>query len=352
MRESIIKFGIDFFRRCNMTKVLMMCMYIVLAAAGGTQDSHRSWANQDIGEVTAPGSATYNERAMIWVVRGDGINFVGRSDSFQYVYQRLRGDGSIIARIESIDNTDPRAKCGVMIRESLNPGSRFAAVFATPDKGAIFQIRVDKNGRTSAVPFVTRAQKDLEAPVWVKLERKGNQLSAYYASEKKDPVWIAMAERPQVIAMSPTVRVGLAVTSHAPGLLCEAIFSNVAVSGIEGGITDAEILADPGQALREAYRDLERLGNWGENAHTIKQHGNLIASSLLDIARVREFSGEPVDKVLPLYYRVTETVPDSPFSVDALIRIAVLDGEKGLEYAEKHRGQRQIPRRCGERLQH
>lgn len=313
-----------------MTKVIMMCVYIVLAAAGGTQGSRRSWANRDIGRVTAPGSATYNERAMIWVVRGGGFDIFGEADSFQYVYQPLRGDCSIIARIESIDNTHPWAKCGVMIRDTLGPDARNGGLFITSENGVRFQYRTTAGANTDRA-FV----EGITAPLWVKLERKGNQFSGYYAVDKSDPAWIPMVEKPQAVAMSQTVYVGLAVTSHAPGLLCKARFSNVAVSGIEGGIIDAEILADPGQALRKAYRDLERLGNWREDAHTIKQHGNLIASSLLAIARVRELSGEPVDKVLPFYYRVTETVPDSPFSVDALIRIAVLDGEKGLEYAER-----------------
>ena len=313
-----------------MSKLAMMCVYVVSAVAGGTQGLHGNWANQDIGRVKIPGSATYDERAMIWTVRGAGSDIFGKADSFQYVYRRLRGDGSITARIESLDRTHPWAKCGVMIRETREPDARNSGLFITPGNGVRFQCR-----STGGVKTDRASVEGITAPVWVKLERKGNRFSAYYAIGKSDPEWIPVVEKPQAVAMSQTVYVGLAVASHVPGLLCKAKFSNVAVSGIEGGIIDAEILADPGQSLQEAYRDLERLGNWEKDAQTIKQHGNLIASALLAIARIRELNGEPVDKVLSLYYRVTETVPDSPFTVDALIRIAVLDGEKGLEYAQR-----------------
>ncbi len=314
-----------------MSKLAMMCVFVVSAAAGGTQGLHGNWASQDIGEIKAPGSATYDKGKMTWTVQGAGYDIFWRADSFQYVYRRLRGDCSIIARIESFDKTDPWAKCGVMIRETREPNSGNVGLFITPNNGVRFQYRPTTGAKTNRI-FVV----DITTPLWVKLERKGNQFSAYYASGKKDPVWKTMTEKPQEIALSRTVYVGLAVTSHLPGVLSKARLSNVAVSGIEGGIIDAEILADPEQALQEAYRDLERLGNWEEDTQTIKQHGNLIAGSLLAIARTKELSSEPVDKVLPLYYRVTETVPDSPFSIDALIRIAVLDGEKGLEYAQRH----------------
>jgi len=272
---------------------------------------------------------------MAWIVRGGGADIYGSKDSFHYVCKRLRGNCSIIAKVESLDRTDPWAKAGVMIRESLDSGSRFAAVFATPDNGVNFQIRVDTNGAASTVPVVTQAQKGLRAPVWIKLERKRNQLSAYYASEKKDPVWTPMADRPQVIVMAPTVRVGLAVTSHSRGVLCGSRFGSVAISGVEGVIADAEILADPKGAIQNAYRDLEQFGNWRENSATLKKHGNLIASSFFTIARARELSGEPASTVLPEYYRIARVLPDSSLAVDALTQITIFDGSKGLEYALK-----------------
>ena len=318
-----------------MTTVLTVCVQIVLAAASGTQGSV-AWTNQDIGEVTIRGSATYNERAMVWIVRGGGSDIFGQADSFHYVCQRLRGDGSIIAKVESLDRTDPWGKGGVMIRESLDAGSRFVAVFATPDYGVRCQARAATNGAAaSSVGGQAERPTDLKAPVWVKLERKGNQFSGYYATEKTDPVWVRMTDKPQAVTMSETVHVGLALTSHAQGVLCEARFGSVAVSGVEGGIVDAEILADPKQTLRKAYRDLERLGNWRADRKTIKEHGNLIASSLIAIARVKELNGASASAVLPDYYRVAELVLDSPYTVDALIRIAILDGQKGLEYAVK-----------------
>jgi tetratricopeptide (TPR) repeat protein len=274
---------------------------------------------------------------MVWTVRGDGSDIFGVADSFRYVYQRFQGDGSIIARIQSISRTDPWAKGGVMIRESLDPGSRFAAVFATPGPGVWFQARADTAGLTAADTLAATAeQKALEAPVWIKLERKGNQFHAYYAIDRAPIVWTPMVWKPQPISMSQTVYVGLAVTSHAAEIVCEARFSNVVIDNPEGELAGVEVAANLKQAVERAYEDLQRFGKWRDDPETKKKYGNLIASSLFAIAKAKELRGEPAGVVLADYYRIAELLPDSPFTINALIYIATLDGEKGLEYAVKH----------------
>jgi hypothetical protein len=239
-----------------------------------------------------------------------------------------------MAKVESLDRTDVWAKAGVMIRESREPESRFASVYVTPHYGACYQARITRaDSVLSDTPVATVEQKAVRAPVWIKIERKGNQFRAYYATDRGGTVWVPMTWKPPTIAMPRTVYIGLAVTSHMAGAVCEARFSGVTVSGLEGGIPDAEVVANPGQALATAYQELEQFGNWGENAATIKEHGNLIASSLFTIAKARELTGEPARTALHDYYRITRVVPDSSFAVDALARITILDGAKGLEYA-------------------
>jgi tetratricopeptide (TPR) repeat protein len=136
--------------------------------------------------------------------------------------------------------------------------------------------------------------------------------------------------------MSETVYVGLVVCSHAPGVPCEARFSNVVVSETAYEITDVEVLTNPKEALAKAYRNLEQLGNWRDDVQTFQKHRDLIASSLFAIARARQLGGESDNTVLPDYYRIAELVPNSPATTDALVQIALLDGEKGLKYATKY----------------
>jgi hypothetical protein len=147
----------------------------------------------------------------------------------------LTGAGSIVAKVNSVDNTDPWAKAGVMIRETLDPGSKFAAVYITPGNGCRFQARINTAiDAISDTTVATTAQIAITAPYWVKLERDlgGNFRASYSANGS---TWTSMSWNPQNIAMGSNVYVGLALTSHNAGLTCKAVFSNVTTTGTVNG---------------------------------------------------------------------------------------------------------------------
>jgi hypothetical protein len=134
----------------------------------------------------------------------------------------------------------------VMIRETLDPGSRFAGVYATPGNGVRYQARLLNGGSvTSDTPIATAEQKALTAPVWVRLERNGASFNGYYSTDGSK--WTAMVLNPQTqsLAMVGTVYIGLVVSSHVSGVGCTAQFSNISTSsGISGPWQFAEIGID------------------------------------------------------------------------------------------------------------
>ena len=141
---------------------------------------------------TAPGVITMS---------GGGADIWNSADQFRFAFKQLSGNGSIIAKVESVDNTDPWAKGGVMIRESLDPGARFAAVYATPGNGVRFQARLlAANAATSDTAVVTPEQTALTTPVWIKIDKAGNSFSCFYSTDGAK--WTAMSWNPQTIAMS------------------------------------------------------------------------------------------------------------------------------------------------------
>lgn len=173
-----------------------------------------------------------------------GTDIYGTSDQFTFTYKLLSGDGTIIAKVDSIENANEWAKAGVMIRESLSPDSRFAGVYATPGQGVRFQARLLNAGdATSDTSVATDAQKALKAPVWVKLERTGTTVNAYYSTDGAK--WTSMSWNPQTLSLVGTVYIGMAVTSHNTSVATTGVFSNVSTSGgVSGSWTFAEIGID------------------------------------------------------------------------------------------------------------
>jgi hypothetical protein len=166
-----------------------------------------------------------------YTMTASGADIWNQADEFHYAHKMLTGVGSIEAQVLSVDNTDPWAKAGVMIRETLDAGSKFTAVFITPGNGCRFQARMDTSiDATSDTSVATIEQTAIVAPYWVKLERDvaGNFRASYSANGS---TWQQMSWNPQNISMSSNVYVGLVVTSHNAGVTCEAKFSNVTITG-------------------------------------------------------------------------------------------------------------------------
>ena len=88
------------------------------------------FAPSDIGAPTQPGSMTVT--ASGYTLTGSGTDIGGTSDQGFFAYQQRSGDFDVRVRVASLTHSDVFAEAGLMARETLEAGSRFAAVFATP----------------------------------------------------------------------------------------------------------------------------------------------------------------------------------------------------------------------------
>jgi len=206
------------------------------------------FSDTDIGGATPAGSSSYANG--IWTVKGAGADSWGSSDSGHFAYQALTGDGAIIAKVESISNTSVNAKAGVMMRTSLAQGAPRATMFVTN------QVKVEQNMPNLTVYGGTYyGNKALTIAntvpsYWVKLERIGNMITGYVSPDGTN--WAATDVGRINDPVPDTIYVGLAVVSHANGTLNTSTFSNVQITGGDGGApaivpaAPATLLAEPG----------------------------------------------------------------------------------------------------------
>jgi len=165
-----------------------------------------------VGSFTEAPAGTYT-------MTGSGVDIWGTADEFHFAFKEVSGAAKIIAEVVSLDNTDPFAKAGVMIRDTLDADSAYVGVFITPENGVRFQYRNDA-GAVTERDFA----EGVTAPQWVRLERtSGGLIRAYYSADGSS--WDRFSLT-QVSATMP-IYVGLAVTSHNAELTCQATFSNV-----------------------------------------------------------------------------------------------------------------------------
>jgi len=176
--------------------------------------------------------AFVEDPAGTYTIRSTGTDIWNNVDEFHFAYKEVAsGACSIIAKVESLDPVNKDAKAGIMIRNSLEPGSVNAALLLTPDpeKGLRYQIRNTLNGNT------VRGDNDLDpnamAPYWLKLERTSGGLVRASRSPDGDD-WTSFGLKTATMQMP--IYIGLAVTSHDMTQVCEAKFSNVTFSTSAG----------------------------------------------------------------------------------------------------------------------
>jgi regulation of enolase protein 1 (concanavalin A-like superfamily) len=224
-----------------------------------------------------PGSASYSNGAFF--VKGSGNDIWGTDDNFQFVNQPLTGDGQIIARVTAQDNTDPWAKSGVMIKNSLTAGSAYSALMVTPGNGLHMQSNFNSDASGGAYAFPN---------AWLKLVRSGSTITTYASADGTTWNQVGSAS----VALGATANIGLFVCSHNPGSLNTTAFDNVSVTQTGGALPTGWVDGDvgaPALAGSASYNggvfSLKGAGNdvWGtadqfNYAHkTLSGNGSIVA---------------------------------------------------------------------------
>ena len=211
--------------------------YSNYSEAQHTFDAARNWTDGGITQLSLwfrghPGSvgSFVEEPAGTYTMTGSGTDITSTFDEFHFAYKMLNGAGSIVAKVDSVQNTNDWAKAGVMIRETLDPDSAHAMAFVTPTQGVVFEYRPDTGGDNVGT---AGQQTGVTAPYWVKIDRTISGL--FTASHSTNGTTWQTLGTPLNIQMSTNVYVGLALTSHDAALTCQAVFSNVTTSASVSG---------------------------------------------------------------------------------------------------------------------
>jgi regulation of enolase protein 1 (concanavalin A-like superfamily) len=194
------------------------------------------WLAEDVGAPSPAGTSTYNSGT--FTITASGVDIWGTSDQFHFVYQQLSGDVDVVARVESLTNTNSWAKAGLMFRSSLSATAPEVFTGVTGSNGVTFQHRA-ASGQSSVSDGL---QSGIGAPRWVRLVRAGDTITAYHATDGSQ--WTKF--NAITLPLGTSIYVGLAVTSHASGVATTATASNVSVkntapSGVPAPQTAADI---------------------------------------------------------------------------------------------------------------
>ena len=184
------------------------------------------WRQVDVGITAFAGTGNY--ASGIFGISAAGVDIWGTQDGFHYIYQPLNGNKTIIARVASMPvSPDPWTKAGVMIRETLDAGSRNVMLLVSSTNGIDLQWRNQTNISSNS----GYKNQGLQAPYWIKLIRSGSTFVGY---QSQDGISWELAGMTQV-SIANSAYIGLAVTSHNATKPAFATFDSVQITDCSDG---------------------------------------------------------------------------------------------------------------------
>ena len=177
------------------------------------------WSNVDVGQVGAAGSFSISGSG-VFVTSGAGTTIGGQTDSFNYTYRTLTGDGTLIARIAKARQTN-NAKLGILMSETLAAGSKFSSVVY--NYNGVWLNDMMYTRATDGVDAQASSSSITTVPTWLKLVRSGNTFTGYASTN--GTTWVTV--RSATISMANQIFMGLLDCSSNTADLCTATFDNV-----------------------------------------------------------------------------------------------------------------------------
>ncbi len=172
------------------------------------------WLSEDVGRVKLPGKAAFDAGHLR--MSGAGWGLEGTRDSFHFIHQPLKGDGQIVARLDT-PLGDFGARGALIVRESLSADARSISLALRPHSDARLGSRPWLQGEDSAWLA--------EPPRWVRLIREEDHFSALSSMDGK--TWRLLGERDIDLPDEALWGVGAWTTSNMS--LGEMMFSHVQV---------------------------------------------------------------------------------------------------------------------------
>jgi ABC-type transport system involved in multi-copper enzyme maturation permease subunit len=135
------------------------------------------------------------------------------TDTFFFAHRPLAGNGSITVRVTSVRGVparshglgaQPWAKAGIIVKQSIRPGSPYAAIMVTPAHGV--RMQDDFTHDTAGTPGAVSAA----SPRWLRLARAGSMLRGYESADSRHWILVGTAD---LSGLPSTVQAGLFVAS-------------------------------------------------------------------------------------------------------------------------------------------
>ena len=180
----------------------------------GIFDNH-----EDVGNTKIKGAVVYNKEDQTYLFSGAGKNMWAKEDQFHFAWKKIKGDFIIRATIRFIGTgKNEHRKIGIMARETLATGSRYADACVHGDILSSLQYRLADNDTTGQVVVSSYHPTEIE------LRRSDNTFT--FSAAVFGETYKSVSKE---LSLTDELYAGLFICSHEEDVMEQAVFSNVQV---------------------------------------------------------------------------------------------------------------------------
>lgn len=195
-----------------------------LAANAQTQRIGVFQGQADVGSVTPKGTAAFDNGR--YTLRSAGANTWYHVDAFHYLWTKALGDWTLTAEIKFPPRTyarepNPHRKGVLMFRQSLDPGSEYAALALHGSGLTALQYRRARGANTEDIEI------NEEYPQTLRIEKRGELIVAYVSMHGEPAHPVGASTR---IHLKSPFYIGLGALSHEPDLTDTVEFAHVTLN--------------------------------------------------------------------------------------------------------------------------
>lgn len=190
-----------------------------------------TWQSADIGYVAYPGDVCVENGT--YTITSSGDDIWNTADAFHYVFQKvITNEVELTIRVKSIDYTDGDAKCGIMFRQSLDPGSPYVFLSLIPSDKIYFQQRSTQHENAESLGSALSET----APYWVRIYNTGNNYVSYISDNGDN--WTEVGSVTLALGSNPYI--GIAYSTHNNAVLGTAVVDHVSLK--EAGVLSINLV--------------------------------------------------------------------------------------------------------------
>jgi probable HAF family extracellular repeat protein len=169
----------------------------------------QGWMSADVGALSISGTSVDDHG--VWTIQGAGADIWGTADAFQFLSRQTTAlNVRLVVQVDDLQNTNPFAKSGLMLRSSLDPAAATAILDMKPSGEIEFMLRGLDGGQ-----MVYRGGAFATTPVWLRIDYFSTPAQTVEAFVSTDGItWMTINLGGNAFALPSPYYAGVAVTSH------------------------------------------------------------------------------------------------------------------------------------------